>query len=112
MSRFRIYYGSGATYSDRDGSPFDAPPEGVQVIAIEMPTPTGFGLVHGGDGERGCDCYFYRDGTWFGSDKHGNGLASYLRELGPRKVVFGKTMAVTEDFWKIVDRAGKEGLGP
>jgi len=109
--KFRIYYGDGSTYSDRDGSPYDAPAEDVQIIAIEMDTPQGFGLIHGGESERGCDVYMYRDGTWFGSDKNGHGLASYLRELGPRKVIFGRTMTSTDAFWKIVGRASREGLG-
>lgn len=109
--KWRIYYGDGSTYSNRDGSAFDAPAENVQVIAIALDTEKGWGLVHGGESDRGCDVYFYRDDSWFGSDRDGHGFASYLRELGPRKVIFGRTMSDTAAFWEIVGRASREGLG-
>ena len=35
---WRIYYGDGSTFSDEDGSPFDAPRTGVQVIAYTNPS--------------------------------------------------------------------------
>lgn len=103
--QWKIYYGDGSTFSDRDGSPYDAPIVNVQVIAFALPTsPTGFGLIHGKD------VYVWDDNlaNWQGTDAPG--MWDYLMtRRGPKMLLFGRTLR-NEDFWATVSRAGKEGL--
>lgn len=101
--RWCVYYGDGSTYSDRDGPPFAAPAANVQVIAIERPNDTGFGLV------REKDHYCWRDGEWYGTDL--GGLWDYIMSTtGPLKILLGRTLR-DADYWALVARAGREGLG-
>lgn len=99
--RWRIYYGDGSTFSDRDGSPFEAPRTNVQVIASEANTPTGFSLTHSHD------AYVWRD-EWNGTDQLG--MWDYLMShSGPQSVLFGRT--VRDDvYWATIGRAGREGV--
>lgn len=108
--RFRIYYGDGATYSDRDGSPYDAPAVNVQIIAVEdAASPEGFYLTHG-NGLRAYFCYAPDPGVWHCADEAG--FYDYLMfGPGPKKVLFGRTLHRDSDYWAIRDRAIKEGLG-
>lgn len=103
--RWRIYYEDGTTYSDRDGSPFDALPAGAEVIAYEDPTsPTGFKLMHG---KRGI--FIWRDDSWHNVDDAG--MWDYLLlTRGPKAIVVGRTMR-DPAFWAMVARAADEGLG-
>lgn len=101
--RWRIYYGNGDTYSDRDGSPFYAPSTNVQVLAREM-ADGAIGLSHGRD------AYYWRDDFgWNGCDAPG--LWDYmLNHVGPKQVIFGRTIR-DDAFWATVDRARLEGVG-
>lgn len=104
MTRWRIYYDDGSTYSsDRD--PFFAPQTGVQVLVQEVPGgKIGFRPYHSKD------AYYYRDGRWFACDEAG--MWDYLlMHRGPKAVIFGRSMVRDEDFWKVVRRAKTEGLG-
>lgn len=103
MSAWRIYYGDGSTFSNRNSSPFLAPTSNVQVVAYEAATPTGFSLTHGKDN------YVWRDEQWHGTDAAGLWDYLYLA-TGPKAVLFGRTIR-DADFWGIVERAGREGLG-
>lgn len=85
--RWKIYYGDGSTYSDLDGSPFDASPDNVQVIVMKDEK-------HGRLLVGKCDMYWWveEEGEWFGlMDRLGYGLFDYLRQPGPKKVIFGRT---------------------
>ncbi len=101
--RFRIYYGDGSTYS---GDPYYAPPTNVQCIVMEDPkTARGYRLVT----ERTRDAYYFREGRWWACDEMG--FYDYMYEhIGPKAVVFGRTMTRSEDYWAIVNRAKDEGL--
>ena len=80
---WRIWYEGGSSYSNLDGSPFDAPPDGVMVIAVRAPA-IGRQLFANRD-------YYWWDtieSFWFGGDIFG--LYDYLRRPGPRKVLFGR----------------------
>jgi len=104
--RWLIYYDDGSTYGDRDGSPFSARRDGVQVIAQESPaTPTGFILMHKKDH------YFWRaDIGWQGCDL--SGMYDYLIFYRAESVVlFGRVLR-DEDYYATVRRAGIEGFGP
>lgn len=93
MPRWRIYYAGGATYSDSDGSPFDAPKRGALVI-VRADRQVGRIVIF--------DCHYYcwRDDVgWFGvgkTDTLGAGLVEYLMEAGPRVVLFGYTVTNEE----------------
>lgn len=106
--RWRIYYGDGSTYSDRDGSPFFAPTLNVQVIAQDANTPLGRALMHGatppekgnfvweGDGWNICDTV----GFW-----------DYMMNFrGPKAVIFGRSID-SDVFQAILKRAINEGAG-
>ena len=106
--RWRIYYTDGSTYSDRDGSPFDAPTDGVQIIAQEDPGPArGFQVdfknLHGKD-------FFVWDESWACVDIVG--LIQYIRRrVGTQKILLGEMCFRNDEFQKHLDRASEEGLG-
>lgn len=100
--KWRVYWGDGETWS---GDPFNPPQRfDCQVVAFERDTEKGFALAHGKD------YYVWRGDQWFGVDT--GGLWDYLLTYsGPQSVLHGRTMPRTDDFWAIVGRAGREGLG-
>lgn len=103
MSRWRIYYGDGTTYSDRDGGPEFAPAINVQVIAREKACPSGFGLMFGKD------AYVWRGREWHGVDWLG--FMDYIQNhQGWQKILSGRSI-FDEDHQAVLARAGKEGLG-
>ena len=76
---WRIYYGDGSTFSDRDGSPYDAPPTNVQCVAVKSPISTeGKLLAHGKH------AYYWSFGLgWVGCDEPG--MWDYLLNIkGPK----------------------------
>jgi hypothetical protein len=77
---WRIYYNGGKTFSDQDGSPYDAPTSGVQVILQRDP-----------DVGRFICCqkdFYWWENYWFGGDYAG--LVQYLLGAGPKMVLFGR----------------------
>lgn len=105
--RWRIYYADGSTFSDRDGTPFEAPPAGAIVVAVEAANAQGFTLDHG-DANKG-NFYWRPDVGWQCCDMAG--LWDYLLLYrGPKAVLLGRSLR-DSDFWAIIARAGKEGLG-
>lgn len=108
--RWRIYYGDGSTYSDRDGDAYQAPVENVQVISqSDRSSAKGWILMHGRLTQDGYYCW-RSDG--YGWDLHEPaGFWDYMFHFrGPKAVIFGRTIP-TDDFHKIVGRASEEGLG-
>jgi len=99
--RFRIHYGNGAVY---EGDPYEAPAQNVQVIVQEHPEQTrGSYLAHSRD------YYLWLDNKmWIASDAAG--YWDYMFQLGPRKVLFGRTMPSDADFLALISRAEKERL--
>lgn len=100
--KWKIYYSDGTSYSDIDGSPFDAPARDVQVIAIE---DSNVGKTFVGKE----DMYWYKDGRWFGGDMFG--LYDYLIDNGPRKVIFGRVLD-NDNFKKIMKLAIEDNYLP
>lgn len=94
---WKIRYGDGSTFSDLDGSAFDAPGLGVVTINVVDPE-VGFRVA------RSADYYCYDPeqftGGWEGVDIFG--LWDYLSQPGPRKVVFGRTYqnSVWDEAWQ------------
>lgn len=94
--KWRIYYGDGSTFSNKEGSPQQAPPWNIQDIIQEDPEK---GLYH----QHG-DYYVYRKSGWFSVDF--TGLIDFLaHEGGPVK--FGRTID-TKRFLEIRARADKD----
>lgn len=91
MATWRIWYDDGTTFTDDDGSPFEAPPLGVVCITQRTDDEhhsTGHELVHLFD-------YYWFDpeghlSPWWGGEAFG--LWDYLMRPGERKVVFGRTL--------------------
>lgn len=93
MIEWRIYYEGGVTFSNEDGTPFDAPSRGVMVISVAEPA-IGRQLVSR------FDFYWWHSDKrfWFGGDV--NGLWDYLSDPGPKKVLFGRF--VKNDEYQVV----------
>lgn len=108
--RFRIYYADGSTYSDGDGSPYDAPNRGVEVVCQEENTEKGWGMMRGHTAWDSYLCWWPDPGCWQMHDLLG--LHHYHNEVvGPQRVLHLKNMTDNEAYWAIVGRASKEGLG-
>jgi hypothetical protein len=100
---WRIYYGDGSTYSDRDGSPFHAPATNVQAIANKANNDRGFLVAHSKD------AFYWEGAGWNACDQMG--LWDYLLEYrGPKAVLFGRSIRDAE-FFAVIKRANREGLG-
>lgn len=95
MTRWKIYYSDGSTFSDKDGDPFNAPGRGVQMIVHEH-SEVGRHLLGREDN------YWWSGSRWFGGDLFG--LYDYLQEPGPKKVIFGRVID-NESFKRITQAA-------
>ena len=86
--RWKIYY-SGATFSDLDGSAYDAPARDCQMIACSDQD-------HGWYLCRSDHYYWYLPDSdlWQGGDMFG--LFDYLIEPGQKRVLFGRTISNDE----------------
>lgn len=88
--RWVVHYTDGATFSNEDGWPADAPGWHVQAIAQEDET-VGV-LIHQGE-----NFYCYDEtlfGGWVGCDEYG--LAQYLAEPGYKVIKLGHAMPTHE----------------
>jgi len=80
--KWKIFYDDGSTFCDLDGSPYDAPARGVQVIAQEDEYVGRLMQIK-------CDYYWWTDKDgWMAGDLFG--LYDYLSISGYRKVIFGR----------------------
>ena len=84
---WRVFYGDDATYSNEDGSPFDAPALNVQCIVHSDPEV-------GRTIRAKCDFYWLVGDSWHGGDIFG--LWDYLTRPGAKKVIFGRSLAPDE----------------
>ena len=97
IARWKLHYDDGTTFSDRDGSPSEAPVLGVQVIAQAAGSDIGRLIV------QRRDYYWYDDGEWFGGDLFG--LFDYLSRSQGRSIVkFGRAVS-QEVFQRCLDAA-------
>lgn len=81
--KWKIYYTDGSTYSDQDGSPFDAPALHVQVIVVEEPAVGRFLIAQR-------DRYWWdpERNSWFGGDTQGE-FQNNLKK-GPKATLYGE----------------------
>lgn len=93
--KWRIYYGDGSTYSNKDGKPFDAPPDNVQAIVFAD-------RDHGRIINAMRDFYWWMGDEWYGGDLFG--LFDHLRQPGPRKVLFARSIP-NEQYQEIIKTA-------
>lgn len=102
MVKWKVYYDNEETFSDLDGSPYDAPAVGVLVIIQED-------KEHGWHSVCGKDYYILDNrGTelkWWCVDHFG--LYDYLIQKGAKRVLFGREVENTL-FSKIYEKASKD----
>lgn len=97
MSKWKIFYDDGSTYTDQDGAVESAPKRGVQgiVLADDM---------LGRRTEHGSDFYIHVPdrGFWRGVDHFG--LFDYLIDPGFKVILFGRTLSDADYrcFWKLM----------
>jgi hypothetical protein len=80
---WKVFYGDGATFSDGDGSPYDAPRLNVMCVV-------GADLHLGRYMVSDKDAYWWEHERWFGGDRRGEW--DYLCRLGPRAVLYGRAV--------------------
>ena len=88
--RWRVYFGNGSTFSDQDGSPYDAPRLNVMCVVGADPQ-VGRYMVSDKD------AYWWvtLHGRWFGGDRRGEW--DYLAfHPGPCVVLYGRAVADEE----------------
>jgi len=73
-----IWYDDGSSFTSEDGQPYEAPRDGVQVVAVEHPN-AGRLLWHS------ADYYCWQDSEWV--PRSLIGLMDYLRKSGAEKIV-------------------------
>lgn len=101
--RWIVYYADGSTFSDRDGSAFEAPSVGMQCIVQAADNVKGFSIGHGKD------YAYWKENGWNVCDW--GGLFDYLMLYrGPKAVLFGRSIR-TDDYYRILSRASEAGLG-
>ena len=90
---WKIYYDDGSTFSNEDGSPYEAPGLGVQIVAVENEKVGR--VIYSMN-----DFYWYdtKNDCWYGGEKFG--LFDYLSSTGMKKVVFGRYI-LNSEFEKI-----------
>ena len=92
---WRIYYERGVVYTSEDGSPFDAPRVGVQVIAQEKDGT--YELIHGRD-------HFYWEperGGWMTTEIFG--AIDHLMRANRQCLLFGRQLS-DADYTAVLER--------
>lgn len=100
---WRVYYTDGSVFTDKDGSPDDAPRSGVGVIVQER-SHGDYELVHGKD-------YYYFEpvvGGWHSTDIFG--AFDHLLRAKRQCLLFGRMMSDPE--WGALFRRVKNEVGP
>jgi hypothetical protein len=98
MKQWAIYYDDGSRFTDEDGTPYDAPRTGVQIIA-QKDTSMGWELVSESD------LFYYEESRrgFYGCNPTGSTLFDHLwRAKYP--LVFAGRMVTEEEFRAIVLR--------
>lgn len=103
MTRWRIYYGDGSTYSDTDGTPYDAPTRNVQAI-ISADDAVGWHMHNSED-----YYWWHTEMGWVSGDHFG--FYDYLLEPGPKRVLFGRSIS-REEYNAIIERAHQDPYLP
>lgn len=94
--KYRIYYGNGSAYSDRDGLPENAPKVGVQVIVQQEGSERGYRIM------QGTDCYWWLGDQWAAGDIFGCNDWRYYSGIGHRIDLRG--LAIRDEEWEIIMR--------
>ena len=100
--RYKIFYGDGSTYSNKNGPPERAPKRNVQLITVEDD-------VIGRRIESTNDYYVYTPHSWRGCERFG--LFDYLIEPGVKLVLFGRSLS-DDEYRTVRDKAVKDDYLP
>jgi hypothetical protein len=104
-ARWRIYYGDGSTYCDRDGPPEGAPVTDALVIMQDREDPADDRL----EPLYGKEAYFWDGARWLQVDQFG--FWDRMMNLpNPKTVLFGR-LHRGEGFYSVMRRADREGIG-
>jgi hypothetical protein len=97
MLQWRVYYGNGDTFSDKNGEPSQAPAQNVQAVAVIDREVGRFILSH-------WDYYWFDHDTdrWWGGDQFG--MWDYLTRPGWKRVLFGRSLG-NDSFNAVMRRA-------
>jgi hypothetical protein len=87
-ARWWIVYGDRSIYSSNDGTAWNAPARGVQVV-ISTSNENGLEVWRPWR-ETNYYVYFHGEDRWLGVDMFG--MWDYLCEPGPKRVLFARTM--------------------
>ena len=99
--QWKIWYGDGSIFSNKDGKPEEAPSGDIQIIVVkDEVTIRGF--------LQGFDYYWFEGGFWSGGDIFG--LYDYL--LREQKVKFGRMIPNTIVFHKLLEKAQADDCFP
>lgn len=104
--QWKIFYTDHSVFTSQDGTPFDAPTDGVQIVAQAWPNARGFIIdfknLYGKD-------FFVWDEAWGCVDL--TGLIQYIRRRqGPKQILLGEMCFQSEQFQQYLDRANREGI--
>jgi hypothetical protein len=99
---WRVWYGHGGTFSSADGTPWDVPGFGVQVVA-QADAEVGRFLLFGDD------YFWWEHDRWWSGDLFG--VWDYLGRPGPRKVLFGRQLP-NDTYAAVVKRASEDPALP
>jgi len=97
---WQIFYGDGTAYSDRDGSPANAPCLNVQVIVQDNPDAT-----HGRTTIHHKDYYVWIEETKSWDDRDLFGVWDYLFSIPGQKVVKAGRTIPNDNFGAIYENA-------
>lgn len=97
MRRWRIYYGSGALFTNEDGTPWEAPRVDVQAIA-QPNERTGWHILHS------ADAYYYEDEREGWNKADGFTKWDHLIRAPQPLLVFGR-MLPGYAYQKVLERA-------
>jgi len=97
---WKIYYGNGDTFSDKDGDPWESPKVDVQVIAVQDPeVGRRFMFRH--------SYYIYKDDGWLGVDDAASLVLHLLEDIGRIKAVRAG-LIVSQEAFRAVMKTAKE----
>lgn len=98
---WKIYYDSGATFTESDGTPYDAPRQGLQCVVQEKDGD--YEIIHGRD-------HFYWEpkiGGWYSSDLFG--AMDHLLRSERQCLLFGRVME--DEAYRLLMKRVREEVG-
>jgi len=101
MGYWKIYYDGGEEYSSDDGPPWQAPPSGVLIIALQKEREIVL--------EQGLDFFIWKDEAWLTVDRDGKDDYLFCQVFDHPKVCLRGRM-VSHEEWKRVNLVVRDWL--